>query len=44
MEQLLFAYENAPEWEFISVAKKRKGVKKRTKLVGGLLSPRERWI
>ena len=35
MEQLLFAYENAPEWAFISVAKKRKGVKKRTKLVGG---------
>jgi hypothetical protein len=27
MEPLLFAGENAPEWAFISVAKKRKGVK-----------------
>jgi len=29
MEPLLFADENAPEWAFISVAKKRKGVNPR---------------
>jgi uncharacterized protein YxeA len=32
MEPLLFADENAPEWAFISVAKKRKGVKKWSKI------------
>jgi hypothetical protein len=33
MEPLLFAGENAPEWAFISGAKKRKGVKKWIKTI-----------